>query len=100
MNRLKLDWGIDINHPEEFGFAKNQITPFNLSTPDGETLYAWHILPASVYAKHEEELLHQQRPSATRDVISTPGFQLLANDPEARLIIKCKDLIFKCLIIA
>lgn len=88
MNLLKLDWGIDINHPEEFGFAKNQITPFNLSTPDGETLYAWHILPASVYAKHEEELLQQQRPSATRDVISTPGFHLLANDPEARLIIK------------
>lgn len=46
-----------MDKPESFGFAKHQITPFNISTPDGETLYAWHVLPLNVYAKHRESLV-------------------------------------------
>lgn len=86
----KLDWGIDINRPEEFGFASRQVTPFNISTPDGETLYAWHILPLGLYAKHEAEILRQEH-ELGEDITTTIGFRLLAKDPEARLVINCKD---------
>ncbi|RAL68329.1 hypothetical protein DID88_007059 [Monilinia fructigena] len=66
---LPQTWATDIDKPEKFGFAKNQVSPFNFSTADGETLYAWH-------------------PSGFVDDISlTKGFQLLRDDPDARLII-------------
>lgn len=81
----RLDWGIDINRPEQFGFATGQVKAFNLSTPDGETLYAWHVLPLGLYAKHEAEIL-QQKHGLGEDITTTIGFRLLA-DPEARLII-------------
>ncbi|KAJ9657684.1 hypothetical protein H2201_008090 [Coniosporium apollinis] len=65
---------------------KNQVTPFNITTPDGETLYSWHILPLSVYAKHEAEVLSQ--PSGpVSDFKHTTAFKLLTSDPESRLII-------------
>lgn len=88
-HKVKLDWGIDINRPEQFGFATNQVSSFNLSTPDGETIYAWHVLPLGLYAKHEEEIL-QQEPGPVEDITTTTGFRLLSRDPEARLIINCK----------
>ncbi|KAJ9643952.1 hypothetical protein H2199_003818 [Coniosporium tulheliwenetii] len=76
----------DVSVPESFGFAKNQVTPFNITTPDGETLYSWHILPLSVYAKHEAEVLSQ--PSGpVSDFKHTTAFKLLTSDPESRLII-------------
>lgn len=84
----RLDWGFDINRPEQFGFATNQVTPFNLKTSDGETLYAWHILPLGLYAKHEEEIL-QRKSGLVDDITTTPGFHLLAEDPNSRLIINC-----------
>ena len=45
------------NNPEQFGFLKNQVQPFTIPTPDGETLYGWHILPLALYTKHERALL-------------------------------------------
>merc|ERR1711939_501181 len=66
--------------------AKNQITPFNFSTPDGETIYAWHVMPLGLYAKHEYEIL-QQPSGCAEDITKTKAFQLLKNDPDARLII-------------
>ncbi|KAB8290560.1 hypothetical protein EYC80_010985 [Monilinia laxa] len=83
---LPQTWATDIDKPEKFGFAKNQVSPFNFTTPDGETLYAWHIIPLGLYAKHESEILRQ--PSGFVDDISlTKGFELLRDDPDARLII-------------
>ncbi|CZT12999.1 uncharacterized protein RAG0_16621 [Rhynchosporium agropyri] len=82
VHKLHTAWWIDINKPEQFGFAKNQITPFNFSTPDGETIYAWHVMPLSLYAKHEAEIL-QQPSGCAEDITKTLAFQLLKNDPDA-----------------
>lgn len=71
-------------------YVENQVSPFNFSTPDGETLYAWHIMPLGLYAKHESEILKQ--PSGfVNDISLTKGFDLLRGDPDARLIINCKS---------
>ncbi|RQM08833.1 hypothetical protein DH86_00002974 [Scytalidium sp. 3C] len=82
-------WWVDSNRPEQFGFAKNQVTPFNITTPDHETIYAWHILPLGLYAQHEYELL-QEPSGCVEDITRTKAFELLKNDPESRLIISCK----------
>ena len=39
LNRVVLTWFQDTNCPEIWGFLHNQVTPFALRTPDGETLY-------------------------------------------------------------
>ncbi|KAF2814906.1 alpha/beta-hydrolase [Mytilinidion resinicola] len=76
----------DLNQPESFGFARNQITPFNLSTPDGETLYCWHILPIDAYAAHEREIT--RAPGGPADNFTTTvGYKLLKEDPESRIVI-------------
>ncbi|TGO16428.1 hypothetical protein BTUL_0028g00280 [Botrytis tulipae] len=83
---LAQAWATDIDKPEKFGFAKNQVSPFNFSTVDGETIYAWHIMPLGLYAKHESEILKQ--PSGfVNDISHRKGFELLRDDPNARLII-------------
>ncbi|KAE9366681.1 alpha/beta-hydrolase [Stipitochalara longipes BDJ] len=79
-------WWQDMNKPEQFGFAKNQITPFNFSTPDGETIYAWHVMPLGLYAKHESEIL-QQPSGCAEDITKTKAFRLLRDDLDSRLII-------------
>nr|POE77680.1 isoform 2 of protein abhd12b [Quercus suber] len=64
-----------------FGFSKNQVTPFNLHTPDGETLYAWHVLPLDAYARHERSLREQERPHApVEDFTNTSAFSILTGD--------------------
>ena len=64
------------------------MTPFNLTTPDGETLYCWHILPLDVYAEHEREITAQ--PSGPADELTkTVGYKLLKADPKSRVIINC-----------
>ncbi|KAL2024927.1 hypothetical protein VTK56DRAFT_3626 [Thermocarpiscus australiensis] len=79
-------WWKDINEPEQWGFAKNQVTPFSLTTADNQTLYAWHILPLPLYARHEEKLAAQ--PSGfSSDITATENFRLLRDDPTSRLII-------------
>ncbi|KAI9791548.1 MAG: hypothetical protein M1833_001504 [Piccolia ochrophora] len=62
----------------------NQINPFTLPTPDGELLYAWHILPLGLYADNEAALLADTSKS---DVTQTKAFALLVDDPESRLVI-------------
>ena len=62
--------------------------PFNISTPDGEVLYAWHVLPVGLYARNEEALLEEATGPA-EDVTRTLAFKLLAEDPESRLVINC-----------
>ncbi|KAK8064490.1 hypothetical protein PG994_007128 [Apiospora phragmitis] len=76
----------DINKPEYWGFARNQVTPFSIQTADGETLYAWHVLPLRAYLKNEDKL--QAQPAGfAEDVTSTESFRMLREDPDARLVV-------------
>ncbi|SPO02089.1 uncharacterized protein DNG_04762 [Cephalotrichum gorgonifer] len=77
----------DVNKPEKWGFARNQVTPFKLATPDGESIYAWHILPLPLYAKHEESISSSREPGLCEDVERTKPFHLLKEDPNAKVII-------------
>ncbi|KAL6789408.1 alpha/beta-hydrolase [Trichoderma sp. SZMC 28012] len=79
-------WWSDINSPVGWGFAKNQVTPFGLQTSDGETIYAWHIMPLPLYLQHETTVATQDL-GFCKDFTQTESFRLLANDPDARLII-------------
>ncbi|KAK5657436.1 hypothetical protein OQA88_3008 [Cercophora sp. LCS_1] len=58
-HKIHTLWFHDINKPEKWGFAKNQVTPFSLKTCDDQTLYAWHVLPLPLYGRHEETLASQ-----------------------------------------
>lgn len=69
-------------------FVENQVTPFNFTTPDQETIYAWHVLPLGLYAKHEVELIKQPS-GCVEDITTTKAFHLLRDDPNAKLIINC-----------
>ncbi|KAL2163343.1 hypothetical protein VTH06DRAFT_5400 [Thermothelomyces fergusii] len=78
-----LWWG-NINDPEQWGFAKNQVTPFHLTTADNQTLYAWHILPLSLYAQHEDRLSSQPT-GFCQDIAATENFRLLLHGNAAQL---------------
>jgi hypothetical protein len=71
--------------------SENQITPFTLATADGESLYAWHILPLPLYSRHEDELSAQVSEHST-NIEESLNFKLLSEDPDARLLIYCKFL--------
>ncbi|KAK4995624.1 hypothetical protein LTR66_004589 [Elasticomyces elasticus] len=78
----------NVNNPESFGFAPKQVTPFNISIPDGETLYAWHVLPLNVYARHNKDLLEQDTSlEAAVHITSSKAFRLLTKDPDAKIVI-------------
>ncbi|KAI6085740.1 alpha/beta-hydrolase [Hypoxylon rubiginosum] len=86
LNRVTLTWFQDVNVPEQWGFLRNQVTPFNLRTEDGETLHAWHILPLQLYGQHEEELLEEPSGLAP-DIKNRLGFKLLRDDPSSLLVL-------------
>ncbi|KAF8428178.1 Alpha/Beta hydrolase protein [Tirmania nivea] len=86
MNKLQLTWNYDLTKPEHFGFAKNQVTPFYIPTPDGEKIFAWHVLPLGLYAEHRDILLDHDS-GLVEDITQNAAFRLLKNDPEARLLI-------------
>ena len=81
-----MTWFKDLNVPETFGFLRNQVTPFSIKTSDGERLYAWHILPVELYRKHEVPLVAEPT-GFVSNITSRLAFQLLCDDPDARLII-------------
>ncbi|KAI0377588.1 alpha/beta-hydrolase [Hypomontagnella monticulosa] len=85
-HRLNTLFWHDLNKPEYWGFARNQVTPFSLTTVDGEEIYAWHILPLPTYLKHEDEL-QAQEPGFADNITGTTSFRLLKDDPRARLVI-------------
>ncbi|KAF2192623.1 hypothetical protein K469DRAFT_315496 [Zopfia rhizophila CBS 207.26] len=76
----------DVSNPESFGFAKGQVTPFNLSTADGETLYCWHVLPLDVYLEYETEIV-QKASGPVEDMTTTVGYKLLKRDPESQVVV-------------
>ncbi|WEW61299.1 alpha/beta fold hydrolase domain-containing protein [Emydomyces testavorans] len=86
LHAIQMTWCKDLNVPEIFGFLRNQVTPFSIRTSDGEQLYAWHILPVELYRKHKHSLIAEST-GFVSDITSRLAFQLLRNDPEARLIL-------------
>jgi abhydrolase domain-containing protein 12 len=81
-----MTWFKDLNVPETFGFLRNQATHFSIKSSDGESLYAWHILPIELYRKHELDLVEE--PSGfVLDITTRLAFKLLRDDPDARLIL-------------
>ncbi|CAF9920155.1 MAG: hypothetical protein GOMPHAMPRED_001993 [Gomphillus americanus] len=86
LNAFKMTWAKDLSVPEEFGFMRRQVMPFWLTTPDGERLLAWHILPLHFYLKNEAEL-QQESPGITEDITKTLGSQLLKQNPNTKLVV-------------
>lgn len=86
LNKVTLTWGQDVNIPEQWGFLHNQVTPFHLKTPDGESLHAWHVLPIELYRRHEKKLLDELS-GLVPDVTDRLGFKLLRDDPESLLVL-------------
>ncbi|KAK2596832.1 hypothetical protein N8I77_012723 [Diaporthe amygdali] len=85
-HRFHTLWWNDVEKPERWGFAKNQVTPFTLEAPDGPALYCWHILPLSVYTPNEA-VLSRASPVPLEKHVSSEAFRLLRDDPDARLIL-------------
>ncbi|KAL4929970.1 alpha/beta hydrolase [Aspergillus undulatus] len=77
----------DVNLVESFGFLKTQVQPFNLVTPDYETIYGWHLLPLHLCREHEAGLDSDKPAGPEDDYTQTPVFKLLANDPNARVVV-------------
>ncbi len=73
---------------------ENQVQPLHIATPDGETLYAWHIVPIAKYIANEDHLINEHTTSATPFQDSV-GFDLLSKDPNSRLVINCSFLYAK-----
>ena len=86
LHKIQMTWFKDLDVPETFGFLRNQVTPFSLKSSDGERLYAWHILPVELYRKHELALVAEPI-GFVSDITSRLAFQLLRDDPDARLIL-------------
>ncbi|KAL1883498.1 hypothetical protein Plec18167_002502 [Paecilomyces lecythidis] len=86
LHAIQMTWFKDLDVPEHWGFLRNQVTPFYITTPDEERLYSWLILPIELYRKHELALVTEPA-SLSPDITSRYAFQLLRDDPEARLIL-------------
>jgi hypothetical protein len=71
-------------------WPETQVQPFNLTTPDNETIYGWHLLPLHLCREHEEELNANEPSGPAEDYTRTPAFKFLANDPDARVVVNCK----------
>ncbi|KAK2809182.1 hypothetical protein FQN50_004018 [Emmonsiellopsis sp. PD_5] len=87
VNHLNPSYWQDVNDVEYFGFMKSQVQPFNIQTPDNETLYAWHILPPHVYQENEEALQANAPSGPAENVTKTTAFKLLAENPNARVVV-------------
>lgn len=86
LHRVTLTWFQDVNVPEQWGFLRNQVTPFQLNTPDGETLHAWHILPLDTY-RDNEKALRNEPTGFCHDIKKRLGFKILKADPRSQLVI-------------
>jgi abhydrolase domain-containing protein 12 len=86
LHRVTQTWFQDVNVPEQWGFLKNQVTPFHLMTPDGETLHVWHVLPLETYQLYQTEL-RKEPIGLCADIEERLSFQLLKEDPTAQLVI-------------
>ncbi|KAL6705665.1 hypothetical protein ACN47E_006454 [Coniothyrium glycines] len=85
LHRVTLIWFQDVNIPEQWGFLRNQVTPFHLKTSDGETLHAWHVLPLETYRQNQNELRKEPTGLCT-EIQNRLSFRLLKEDPTAKLV--------------
>ncbi|KAI0203479.1 Alpha/Beta hydrolase protein [Astrocystis sublimbata] len=84
-HRLNTLFWHDLDKPEYWGFAKNQVTPFTLTSGE-ESLYAWHVLPLRSFLGHEDRL--QSGPGGhCSDITTAESFKILKEDAEAQLVI-------------
>ncbi|KAK5206602.1 hypothetical protein LTR47_010811 [Exophiala xenobiotica] len=86
LHRVTLTWFQDVNVPEHWGFLRNQVTPFYLITPDGETLHTWHILPLETYRRNEKALRGEPT-GLCQDIKERLAFKLLRDNPSSQLVI-------------
>jgi abhydrolase domain-containing protein 12 len=86
LHKITLTWFQDVNVPELWGFLRNQVTPFQLKTPDGETLHAWHILPLDTYREYESKL-REEPTGLAENIEERLSLKLLKDDENARLVI-------------
>jgi pimeloyl-ACP methyl ester carboxylesterase len=79
----------NLSDVEHFGFLHHQVQPFTMTTPDDETIYAWHLLPLHLYHEHQEELTGQDNYGLKRSesVIDTVAFRILANNSNAHVVL-------------
>ena len=68
------------------------MTPFTITTPDGQRLYAWHVLPVDTYIRNAESLSAIERPQGpVEDFTKTLPFELLSStSTPARVVINCE----------
>ncbi|KAJ9617745.1 hypothetical protein H2204_013498 [Knufia peltigerae] len=86
LHRVTLTWFQDVNVPEQWGFLRNQVTPFHLITPDGEILHAWHILPLETY-RQNEKALRSEKVGLCHEIKERLAFKLLRDDLTAQLVL-------------
>ncbi|KIH87681.1 abhydrolase domain-containing protein 12 [Sporothrix brasiliensis 5110] len=79
-------WWQNSDLPQNWGFARNQVTSFHLPTEDGESIHAWHVLPLPAYRQHQE-VLEIQPTGHCDDVTTSESLRILKNDPSAKLIV-------------
>ena len=58
--KVTLTWFEDTDVLEQWGFLKNQVTAFHLTTPGGETLRTWHVLPLELHQRYQAKLRDEQ----------------------------------------
>ena len=86
LNAIEMTWGKDLDVPEIFGFLRNQVTPFRISSNESESLHSWLITPLELYRRHEANFLAEIS-GLDRDISSRLTFELLREDPDAILVI-------------
>ena len=82
LHKLPIWWRQKLDVPESFGFLHNQVLPLHIPTSDGETLYAWLIVPLALYLKNEQQFVSNKS--------TTDGKQLalqLLRHHQSRLVI-------------
>ena len=86
LHKIQMTWFKNLDVPESFGFLRGQTTPFFIQSPDGGSIYAWHVLPLELYRQHEAALVTEP-PGLASDITSSLAFKLLRDDPDSRLVI-------------
>lgn len=66
--------------------SEGQVTPFNLTTSDDETLFCWHVLPLDVYLENENEIV-QKATGLVGDLKETVGYKLLKKDAKSKVVV-------------
>ncbi|KAF1814382.1 alpha/beta-hydrolase [Eremomyces bilateralis CBS 781.70] len=85
-NKFHTGYWDDVSETERSGFSKHQVTPFFIDSTDNVKLYAWHVLPISVYGKHRDIILSQPD-GLVEDFKQSLPYKLLKDDPDSKVIV-------------